>query len=416
MNLKFLIVLSLLCFSGKIYPDVMKQNPFVNKFFTGAFNAPPKNECTQKQVNEIADAGVDLIITGGDKKYFSSFLNYAEKADVKVIPIGGPWRAMINNTNNQITFEAVKKITANYSKRPAFMAYGVYDEPAADLYPRLAECSKMIIKADPKHPPLINLLPSYGSPIQLGAPNFRAYVSDYIKIVKPYVVCYDYYPFREGATLFDGWHNDLKIVREESRNANIPFWVFVQSEGIKGGLKVPTREEIFWQANTALAYGARGILWFCYWTPPYYPKSKMHEKHYSAMIDIKGKKTKIYDYVKEENKFLQSAGRSIADWDNKFVAQYKSGKLIYGKSPFGNPKGKNLNLIVGTFTKEKNTRIVFSSDNYDKKINFSFEKKKFKIINSFHTKLQNNNFEIQPGGCVIIELLISNSNNKKGDK
>ncbi len=416
MNLKSLIVLLLLCVSAKIYPNVMKTNPFVNKFFTGAFNGPPKNALRQKRVTEINEAGNDVIIAGGDKKYLIPLFNYAEKAGVKVITMDSRWISALESSNKKQLETVVKKITADYSRFPALLAYGVYDEPAADLYPVLAEYSKLFTKADPAHPPLINLLPSYGSPIQLGAPNFRAYINEFIKKVNPSVLSYDYYPFRDGVTLFDGWHNDLKIVREESRKANIPFWIFVQSEGIKGGLKVPAKEEIFWQANTALAYGARGILWFCYWTPPFVPESKMPEKHYSAMINIKGEKTKIYDYVKEENIFLRKAGNELPDWDNKFVAQYKNGKLIYGKSPYVSPEGKNFNLITGTFVKEKNTRIIFSSDSYDKKINFSLKKLKFKIIDFFHANIQKNNFEIQPGGCIIIELLISNSNKKQRNK
>ena len=35
-----------------------------------------------------------------------------------------------------------------------------------------------------------------------------------------------------------------------------------------GGHSDPTEAELRWQAFSALAYGARGVTWFCYWTPP----------------------------------------------------------------------------------------------------------------------------------------------------
>ncbi len=248
MKILSLFILVLLCFALNIYSNNVKQNPLKNKFFTGAFNAPPKNLLTQKNINEIAEAGIDVIVTGGDSdcpKSILALMNYADKAGVKVIPIDYRWIKTIEKPTQKTVAAIIKKIVKDYSNHPALLAYGVYDEPAAGLFPILSTYAKEFERNDSAHPPLINLLPSYGSPIQLGASNFREYIRKYIKIVNPLVLSYDYYPFRDGATLFDGWHNDLKIVREESRNANIPFWIFVQSEGIKGGLKVPTREEIF---------------------------------------------------------------------------------------------------------------------------------------------------------------------------
>ncbi len=416
MKIIHLFILTLLCLACNSYSNNMKQNPLANKFYTGAYNAPPKNQLTQKNINDIAEAGIDVIVAGGDSECPESIhtlMNFAEKAGIKVIPIDYRWIKTIEKPTAKTLAATIKKIVRDYSNNPTLLAYGIYDEPDAGLFPTLSAYAKEFEKNDSAHPPLINLLPSYGSPIQLGASNFREYIREYIKIVNPLVLSYDYYPFRDGVTLFDGWHNDLKIVREESRNSNIPFWIFVQSEGITGGLKVPTREEIFWQANTALAYGARGILWFCYWTPPYHPDSKLPEKHFSAMIDINGKKTPVYDYVKEVNHFLQKAGKQLADWDNKYIARYKSGKLISKKIfPVGNVKDGNSDLIVGAFTKNKNVRVVFSNDSCSKNAAFTFIPGKIfkfvKIIDTFHAKIiQKNNalkFEIKPGGCSVIEF------------
>jgi len=407
----------LLTLSSNIHSEKAKFNPLANKFITGAFNAPPKNSLSQKRINEIAEAGIDVIVAGGDQKDITKLLDLADKAGIKVIPIDSRWIQTIEKPTKKSVAAIINKIVKDYSNNPALLAYGVYDEPDASLFPILSSYTKEFEKNDAAHPPLINILPSYGSPIQLGLPNFRAYVSEYIKIVKPPVLSYDYYPFRDGATLFDGWHNDLKIVREESRKANIPFWIFVQSEGITGGLKVPNREEIFWQANTALAYGARGILWFCYWTPPYDPESKLPEKHFSAMIDIKGKKTPVYNHVKEVNLFLQEAGKSLADWDNKYIAGYKNGKLVDKKnSPVGTPTGKSFNIVVGTFTKDNNLRIVFANNSFTKKATFVFTPEKtfqfVKNISLFHTKIIQKkkmlNVEIEPGGCAVVEFATLN--------
>ena len=401
-NIIYILLFTFTCFSMSI-----AENPYMKKFVIGAYCSPPEAELTQGRIDEIAAAKINMIIARSYTNEPSDslkLLNLSAKAGIKAVILDTRWGEALKTTNDQIIARTVKEITTDYSKKPALFAYGVYDEPDTSLFPALAKYSRMYISADAHHPPLINILPSYGSPTQLGAPDFRSYVREYINIVKPIVLSYDYYPFRVGATMFDGWHSDLRIVREESREAKIPFWIFIQSEGIKGGLKVPTRGEVFWQANTALAYGARGILWFCYWTPPYKPEIKFPEKHYSAMIDINGKKTPVYNFVKEENEFLEKAGNALICKDNKFVARYKNGKLIYGETPFFKPKGKNLNLVIGTFVDGKSVRVVFSNDSFDKKTFFSLPKEKFKIVESFHTKNKKNNFEMQPGGCVIMEI------------
>jgi len=114
---------------------------------------------------------------------------------------------------------------------------------------------------------LINLFPSYGSPAQLGFDDFRAYVHSFVKTVNPVVLSYDHYPLWNPSAGRTNWFGDLTVMRDESRKAGIPFWVCLQSEGLDQALRVPNRAEILWQASTALAYGARGVVWFTYWTP-----------------------------------------------------------------------------------------------------------------------------------------------------
>ena len=155
----------------------------------------------------------------------------------------------------------------DYKNHPALAGYLIRDEPAAGMFPSLKEYTELFRKEDPLHEPTINLLPSYGSPVQLGSDDYPAYINSFITTVKPGLLSYDNYALREGLTWYDPWFADLAVVREETKKFRIPFIVFIQSEGIRNGLRVPNRAEILWQINTSLAYGAHGVGWFCYWTP-----------------------------------------------------------------------------------------------------------------------------------------------------
>ena len=93
----------------------------------------------------------------------------------------------------------------------------------------------------------------------------------------------------------------------------IPFMVFVQSQGIRGHLRVPNKAEILWQVNIVLAYGARGIGCFSYWTlapDQAFPQGDeapppIIESQYNALIDINGNRTEVYDHVREADLYLK---------------------------------------------------------------------------------------------------------------
>ena len=57
------------------------------------------------------------------------------------------------------------------------------------------------------------------------------------------------------------------------------------------------------QAFTALAYGMKGILYFTYW--PYEPLSK------TAIVDLKGKPTRLYPIIKRLNGDIRAIGRTL---------------------------------------------------------------------------------------------------------
>ena len=240
------------------------------KFIIMGYSGPPAGELNLERYQEIADAGIEILVPGNGTFSAEQNLNamdMAQKVGIGIIPVDMRVLPFALKPDISIDPEMIRTIVYDYKNHPALAGYVIKDEPNADLFPSLAELSALFREKDPNHEPLINLFPSYGSPVQLGFDDYRSYVSSFIKTVHPGLLSYDNYALRVGSTWYDSWYSDLEIVREETKKAQIPFMVFVQSEGIREGLRVPNRSEILWQVNTALAYGARGIGWFCYWTP-----------------------------------------------------------------------------------------------------------------------------------------------------
>ncbi len=397
-----------------------------DEFVVMAYSGPPPGQITEARFREIAEAGIDVICPGNgafDGPANLKILDLAQKAGIRVAPFDMRAGMLIYIPDGTVGNDSIPDMVRDYKDHPAMAAYCLRDEPNAEMFPDLAESRAKFQKLDPVHEPIINLFPGYGSPAQFGVPDFRGYIREFLEQVQPAFLSYDHYPFREpqlGDTT--DWYGDLKIVSEEAHRADTPFWIIIQSEGIHDYLRVPSRAEIFWQANTSLAYGAQGIMWFTYWTPqpdqnltdiedgfkpPYY------EHHYNAMIDINGNRTEIYDYVREENAFLHLAGNALLGWNHVDTIHFKNGEQVGQKSELSaNPKGKDFNLVVGTFEKAELRRVLIVNDDLVASARFSLvgnrEWKARKVIAALDATApddMNGPWTIGAGAAVLIEYV-----------
>ncbi len=363
----------------------IEEVELLNEFVIAAYSGPPPEEVTLERYREIAEAGIDVIVPGNGTMNGSQNLkamDLAAEAGIRVIPIDTRVMPFAQTAGISIDTAIILEMVSDYRDHPAFAGYVVRDEPPAGLFPSLANITHLFREMDPAHEPLINLFPSYASPGQLGSPDYRTHVRDYIEIVRPRLFSYDNYALREPLTWYDYWFHDLELVREETRKAGIPFWVFIQSEGIGSHMRVPTRAEVLWQVNTAVAYGARGLGWFTYWTPPTdqgIPREEgapppLIEEHHGAMLDVNGNRTPLYDHVREANLYIKAVGRKLVGWDNEFVARFDAGELVDGgSSPVFSPTGREANLVVGTYARYDRCLVMVANSRCETATRFSLK-------------------------------------------
>ena len=165
--------------------------------------------------------------------------------------------------------------------RNASGAWGVQiaDEPSAKKFAELAP-AVADVKAQGKLA-FINLLPNYASPEQFGVATYGEYVAEYMSVVKPNILCTDHYPnFDEkgGGTpprtnkTKDGYKANMLVLRAASLAAlpaDVPWWNFFNTMPYNANSAYDVSEaELRWQIWTSVALGAKGVLYFCYWTPP----------------------------------------------------------------------------------------------------------------------------------------------------
>lgn len=166
-----------------------------------------------------------------------------------------------------------------YIDKPGFAGLALDDEPSMKQYPEMGLSKAALDRVAPTKLAFSTLYPMYAKTAQFGITNpsedlwtnYKKYVGDFIDIVNPDVLVYDHYVFHthkvseltytNGHRYFDA----LSYYRGLSKELNIPFWVSVSS--YKHAINQNARyTDIRWQVNTSMAYGAKGLQYYTYWS------------------------------------------------------------------------------------------------------------------------------------------------------
>lgn len=276
----------------------------------------------------LRDSGINLIYglyeTANDQlDDVQKSLDLCQKYGIKYL--------VRDSNTNEPDEELMRAALEKYAKHPAFAGLKVQDEPGVNSFERFGDAHPIFQKLLPDKYFYINLLPSYSTPAQLqygaattqtsGSITFEQYLDAYIKTVKPKFLSYDYYALTEKKDFIQtGYFNELSTFRKLGLKNNIPYWVFIQACSFNSLTRRPNEAEILWQVNTSLAYGAKGIQYFCYFTPI---EDDIFQGNF---IDKNGNKTEIYAYG-------QKANRQIAAVDDVLMNSVSKGVIVTGTSP-----------------------------------------------------------------------------------
>jgi hypothetical protein len=286
-------------------------SPFLLTFWCG----PPLAEFDDGRAGEIAAAGFTVVgpPCGGDHTpdLIRRTLDVAQRHGLRVtvhdhrfgtaVTSAPDWRA------------GVDAAVATYRDHPALAAYFVADEPPASELDRVAAVVAALRAADPAHLAYVNLLPNYIPTTALGAPTYEAYVEQFISEVQPELLSYDYYPFgkeKDRSTFF----TNLATIRDAALRHDLPFMLIALAMP-HGPYRDPTEAELAWQVHHALAYGARGVSYFAYWTPP---ENQEWDFHYGLIED--GRPTLHYFQVARLNRELRALAAALDGFRSIAVA------------------------------------------------------------------------------------------------
>ena len=165
----------------------------------------------------------------------------------------------------------------------------------------------------------------------------------FIKEVQPPFLSYDHYPIvakgkegRDSPSLRPFFYDNIEQCHRIAQENNLDLWAFCMTTPhywpARGtGYPPPTEGHLRLQIYTDLAYGARALQYFTYWTPA--KGTDPGIEYYSGPIDTDGKRTPTFDLLKKINQLgttviLATHDRDIVNAVEKRVITLDRGRVI----------------------------------------------------------------------------------------
>lgn len=277
-----------------------------DRFAIGFWVDPPLDDKADQRYAEIAEANFTMIIGGSPawpEEKTRQLLDLCKKYDLKAV--------LHTGTASE----------GALPDDPACWGYGLRDEPGAKDFPGLREQADAVRRLRPGKLAYINLFPTYATAEQLGCADYEEYLRRFMDEVAPDVLSMDHYPLmRPDADGRDGYCRNLEYMREYSLKHEVPFWNFFNTMPY-GAQSDPTEAQLRWQIFASLSYGAKGVLYFCYYTPLSYEFPKG-----GAIIARDDHRTRHYDQAKRINAVLKNLGPTLMQLRSTGVVRIKHGE------------------------------------------------------------------------------------------
>lgn len=390
----------------------------------GLWVTPPANYQTSEEYARIRECGINFV---NGFHYFENsnsrilkVLDYCEENNLKFFvnkaTVAEDIVKYSKNADKSFLTKFINEIKP-YAEHPAFAGELLMDEPGKPLFGAISAFTKAFEEAYPDKMWHVNLFPSYATG-GIQAPNYNDYISNWLLTVPSKHISYDSYPLLATGGITNDYFYNLDIIRSKSRFRKIPFWTFIQTLSIAGTPGVPDKREpsetdIRWQVWTNLTFGAKGIQYFCYWSP-----GNGSEQFGEALIGLNGEKTVRYDYVKKINNDINRIGKILLNCHAEgviltSVKEYPMFEQLYNFGIIDSVTGDE--SIVGCFENEKGEKkVLITTLTPDKPSNvilhLSENSRKIKVwINgSSQEKVVNDksiSFQIKEGEAVFVEFL-----------
>lgn len=286
----------------------------------------------------VVGCGVNVITANG-AEYVSypyktqELLDLGEKHGVGIFVNDST--VNLNLGENVLDIQRLDEQLSNYINHPACVGAYVVDEPTTDYYMNetpgktLAEYSPLIKNlVELNVVPYTNLFPL----ASVGTANlYEQYLREFLETCPVPYLSYDRYLFNEGNNLtFANDHFvNMSMVRKLTEEYGVPFWCFVQAgaqwndamQRFDSTGYWPTEGAFKWQANTSLAFGAKGLQYFPLLQPYWFAWAETEEFDFqrNGLISAWNTKNQWWYYAQKVNKQIAAVDEVLMNSVNKGI-------------------------------------------------------------------------------------------------
>lgn len=250
-----------------------------NKIKFGFWNYIESGVFGKEAVKDWVDLGCNLPMSftydpeRHDKRDMLDILDECERYGLKLIVCDKRTHfRTLRDIGKEEFISGVKAAKADFASHPAIFGFFVGDEPTFDEVDLFVDTIKIVLEEMPDLIPFGNLLPYWGGgsdyDMDIGAeePVHTAAVEKILGESKIPLIAYDQYSqcLQSDRNVECGVNSYFYVLDkyfEITKKYGIPFYASLLAVG-HWSYRLPSEEDIRWQIYTALAHGARGIIWF----------------------------------------------------------------------------------------------------------------------------------------------------------
>lgn len=244
--------------------------PKVSPFFIGAWCSPPTSTTDPEVWREFARTGLEVGVRPledpNDRARNLATLGLLDTLD------GPPVRLLARDDAvhpDEVTRpgwqDRVRTVVATYRGHRSLAGYFLADEPSPKDFDRVAAVAAAFADADPRHSAYVNLLPVPENASVAAQERWRQDAARLIRRGRLDLwsfAAYSQRPSGEDATFLLTLQNAARVAQD----TGVPFAAVLQFTGF-GPLDPLPPAQLDYLAAEAIAHGARGLIWFTYWTP-----------------------------------------------------------------------------------------------------------------------------------------------------
>lgn len=235
--------------------------------------------------------------------------------------------------------EYIEFCISPYKNKKGFYGVQLYDEPHGSQLKTYGIVVKTLKKMYPEMYLQCNLLPCAGKEWLADESNddlqaYEKYLNSYVDLSGTDNILFDEYPFRRKFLLGGYSLPTYQIASRVCKERRIEMRAVLQSMcSILGGNYIHRRvikQDMLWQTNLAMGFGAREFSFFTYFTKPVnveISKINIDSIDGSTFINRDGTRTKLYYFTKDIIKRMKKFSKSLLkfQYDNCYFT-FEKGK------------------------------------------------------------------------------------------